>query len=229
MAEPAEPDLDADPPEACLLADPLELGLVADPLEVGLVADPLELGLVAEPLEADLVAEPLEPDLVLGLERTGSTVSKVSFRGAGMKSSVSTFFDCEPDLDGFGAGDFNATSALLVGAGLTGFLVSATTGFSGVRGIVRDGASVWLGARWSALPSALEPEPAKEFEMTLLVSDAIGEIALGRMIELPGFDFCSCCRAASVKANSVDVPVGFACVPGCCNHGIGECVISAGS
>ena len=83
-------------------------------------------------------------------------------------------------------GDLLPDSGLLVGFGLNGFLKSATTGFSAGRGIVSVGASVWLGAGLSPFPSVLEPEPVNEFEIILLVPDAMGEIVFGRMIELPG-------------------------------------------
>lgn len=174
-----EPLLDLD-----FVVDPLEACLVADPEEGDLLADPLEAGLVVEPLEGDFVADPLETGLVF--TAPGSTVSKTSFRLAGRPSSGSIVLDCEPDLDGFAASsDLLPDSGLLVGFGLNGFLKSATTGFSAGRGIVSVGASVWLGAGLSPFPSVLEPEPVNEFEIILLVPDAMGEIVFGRMIELP--------------------------------------------
>ena len=178
-------DLVPDPLEACLVVDPEAGDLLAEPLDACLVADP-ELGdLLVDPLEACLVAEPFERDFVVDplsagffLMASGSTVSKTSFRLAGRPSLGAKALDCEPD--------FAASFGLLIGFGLDGFLKSATTGFSAGRGIVSVGASVWLGAGLRAFPSVLEPDPANELEIILLVPAAIGEIVFGRMIELPG-------------------------------------------
>ena len=188
VVDPEAGDLLAEPLDACLVADP-ELGdLLVDPLDACLVADP-ELGdLLVDPLEACLVAEPFERDFVVDplsagffLMASGSTVSKTSFRLAGRPSLGAKALDCEPDFAGLAA-----SFGLLIGFGLDGFLKSATTGFSAGRGIVSVGASVWLGAGLRAFPSVLEPDPANELEIILLVPAAIGEIVFGRMIELPG-------------------------------------------